>query len=183
MSHHISRLSALLESVNLDSSASALFRKIITVASSKESVRIQVCRIKEKPARWRGKSLPKSDYATSKANSGFGPNDQQPRDDDTKEDKDDDFRENDRSNDDGRKEDEDEDPNSGNAAAHDDAVDPKAFYGYLFELDKKPTEKLDRLLRGIANYIVRCSRIMVSSIDLHLTDRPCRADQREVFIT
>jgi hypothetical protein len=33
-------------------------------------------------------------------------------------------------------------------------VDGKAYYGYLFETDKKPTKVLDALLRGIANYIV-----------------------------
>ncbi|KUJ24396.1 uncharacterized protein LY89DRAFT_679553 [Mollisia scopiformis] len=33
------------------------------------------------------------------------------------------------------------------------ATDPKAFYGYLFEVDKKPTKTLDALLRGIAGYI------------------------------
>ncbi|KAH6669435.1 hypothetical protein B0J14DRAFT_486930, partial [Halenospora varia] len=32
-------------------------------------------------------------------------------------------------------------------------VDPKAYYGYLFHDDKKPTKVLDALLRGIANYI------------------------------
>ena len=36
-------------------------------------------------------------------------------------------------------------------------VDPKAYYGYLFEPNKKPTKVLDALLRGIANYIVRSS--------------------------
>jgi hypothetical protein len=30
----------------------------------------------------------------------------------------------------------------------------KAYYGYLFEPDKKPTKVLDALLRGIALYIV-----------------------------
>jgi hypothetical protein len=34
------------------------------------------------------------------------------------------------------------------------ATDPKAFYGYLFEVDKTPTKTLDALLRGIAIYIV-----------------------------
>ena len=34
------------------------------------------------------------------------------------------------------------------------ASDTKAFYGYLFEVDKKPTRTLDALLRGIAGYIV-----------------------------
>lgn len=34
------------------------------------------------------------------------------------------------------------------------ASDTKAFYGYLFEVDKKPTKTLDALLRGIAGYIV-----------------------------
>jgi hypothetical protein len=34
-------------------------------------------------------------------------------------------------------------------------IDPKAYYGYLFKSDKKPTKVLDALLRGIANYIVR----------------------------
>jgi hypothetical protein len=34
-------------------------------------------------------------------------------------------------------------------------VDSKAYYGYLFEDNKKPTKILDALLRGIANYIVR----------------------------
>lgn len=29
-----------------------------------------------------------------------------------------------------------------------------AFYGQMFEKDKKPTAQLDALLRGIANYIV-----------------------------
>jgi hypothetical protein len=33
-------------------------------------------------------------------------------------------------------------------------VDAKAYYGYLFQNDKKPTEVLDALLRGIAIYIV-----------------------------
>jgi hypothetical protein len=33
-------------------------------------------------------------------------------------------------------------------------VDAKAYYGYLFEENKKPTKVLDALLRGIANYIV-----------------------------
>ncbi|RDL42552.1 uncharacterized protein BP5553_02531 [Venustampulla echinocandica] len=33
-------------------------------------------------------------------------------------------------------------------------VDAKAYYGYLFESDKKPTKVLDALLRGIANYII-----------------------------
>ncbi|KAF8848946.1 hypothetical protein BDZ45DRAFT_810382 [Acephala macrosclerotiorum] len=33
------------------------------------------------------------------------------------------------------------------------AIDPKLFYGYLFEADKKPTRTLDALLRGIAGYI------------------------------
>jgi len=33
-------------------------------------------------------------------------------------------------------------------------VDAKAYYGYLFEADKKPTKTLDALLRGIANHIV-----------------------------
>jgi len=33
-------------------------------------------------------------------------------------------------------------------------VDGRAYYGYLFETDKKPTKVLDALLRGIANYIV-----------------------------
>ena len=36
-------------------------------------------------------------------------------------------------------------------------VDPKEFYGYLFEVDKSPTPVLNALLRGIANYIVRKS--------------------------
>lgn len=35
-------------------------------------------------------------------------------------------------------------------------MDSKAFYGYLFEDNKKPSKTLDALLRGIANYIVRC---------------------------
>jgi hypothetical protein len=34
-------------------------------------------------------------------------------------------------------------------------VDAKAYYGYLFEDNKKPTKILDALLRGVANYIVR----------------------------
>ncbi|KAH7319403.1 hypothetical protein BKA65DRAFT_101558 [Rhexocercosporidium sp. MPI-PUGE-AT-0058] len=33
------------------------------------------------------------------------------------------------------------------------AADAKAYYGYLFEADKKPTKVLDALLRGIATYI------------------------------
>jgi hypothetical protein len=33
-------------------------------------------------------------------------------------------------------------------------VDAKAYYGYLFQNDKKPTEVLDALLRGIAIHIV-----------------------------
>ncbi|TAQ87489.1 hypothetical protein B7494_g4190 [Chlorociboria aeruginascens] len=33
-------------------------------------------------------------------------------------------------------------------------VDPEAYYGYLFDKDKKPTRVLDALLRGIAAYIV-----------------------------
>lgn len=33
-------------------------------------------------------------------------------------------------------------------------VDSKAYYGQLFQADKKPTKVLDALLRGIANYIV-----------------------------
>lgn len=33
-------------------------------------------------------------------------------------------------------------------------TDPKVFYGYLFEADKKPTRTLDALLKGIAGYIV-----------------------------
>lgn len=37
-------------------------------------------------------------------------------------------------------------------------IDPKAFYGYLFEVDKKPTRTLDALLRGIAGYIVSALR-------------------------
>lgn len=39
-------------------------------------------------------------------------------------------------------------------------VDAKAFYGYLFEADKKPTKVLDALLRGIAKHIV--SRLMMA---------------------
>jgi hypothetical protein len=34
--------------------------------------------------------------------------------------------------------------------------DAKTYYGYLFEVDKKPTKVLDALLRGVAVYIV-CS--------------------------
>ncbi|PVH75313.1 hypothetical protein DL98DRAFT_427750, partial [Cadophora sp. DSE1049] len=33
------------------------------------------------------------------------------------------------------------------------AADAKAYYGYLFEADKKPTKVLEALLRGIATYI------------------------------
>ncbi|KAF7863967.1 hypothetical protein EAF04_006932 [Stromatinia cepivora] len=33
-------------------------------------------------------------------------------------------------------------------------VDPKEFYGYLFDADKSPTSVLNALLRGIANYII-----------------------------
>jgi hypothetical protein len=33
-------------------------------------------------------------------------------------------------------------------------ADAKAYYGYLFEANKKPTKVMDALLRGIANYIV-----------------------------
>ncbi|KAH8786344.1 hypothetical protein F5882DRAFT_239731, partial [Hyaloscypha sp. PMI_1271] len=32
--------------------------------------------------------------------------------------------------------------------------DPKEYYGYLFEADKKPTKTLDAMLRGIARYII-----------------------------
>jgi len=35
-------------------------------------------------------------------------------------------------------------------------VDPKVYYGYLFQANKQPTKVLDLLLRGIANYIVSC---------------------------
>lgn len=43
------------------------------------------------------------------------------------------------------------------AATGSTTVDPKVFYGYLFEVDKKPTRTLDALLRGIAGYIVSLS--------------------------
>lgn len=43
---------------------------------------------------------------------------------------------------------------SATANATGSAIDPKLFYGYLFEADKKPTRTLDALLRGIAGYIV-----------------------------
>lgn len=43
---------------------------------------------------------------------------------------------------------------SATANATGSMIDPKLFYGYLFELDKKPTRTLDALLRGIAGYIV-----------------------------
>ena len=33
-------------------------------------------------------------------------------------------------------------------------VDAKTYYGYLFQDNKKPTEVLEALLRGIAIYIV-----------------------------
>ncbi|KAI9648236.1 hypothetical protein NHQ30_002868 [Ciborinia camelliae] len=33
-------------------------------------------------------------------------------------------------------------------------VDPKVFYGYVFDEDKSPTPVLNALLRGIANYII-----------------------------
>jgi len=36
------------------------------------------------------------------------------------------------------------------------SVDPKAFYGYLYEADKGPTKVFDGLLRAIAQYIVGC---------------------------
>jgi hypothetical protein len=49
---------------------------------------------------------------------------------------------------------------------HDEALEPflkaielkaaRAFYGYLFGPDKKPTRVLDAMLRGIAKYIVCC---------------------------
>lgn len=46
-------------------------------------------------------------------------------------------------------------PASGDGTAHQSPpVDPKEFYGYLFEADKKPTKLLDLLLRGIAYHIV-----------------------------
>lgn len=32
--------------------------------------------------------------------------------------------------------------------------DPKKFYGYLFKLDKAPTELMRELLTGIGKYIV-----------------------------
>ena len=38
-------------------------------------------------------------------------------------------------------------------------VDAKQYYGYLFEVDKKPTKVLDALLRGIAIYIVSCDQV------------------------
>lgn len=41
-------------------------------------------------------------------------------------------------------------------AAEATTTDPKAYYGYLFEVDKKPTKTLDALLKGIAEYIVSC---------------------------
>ena len=40
-------------------------------------------------------------------------------------------------------------PNGGAAR-----VDPKAYYGYLFEQDKSPTRVFDALLRAIGKYIV-----------------------------
>lgn len=42
---------------------------------------------------------------------------------------------------------------SATASATGSAVDPKLYYGYLFEVDKKPTRTLDALLRGIAGHI------------------------------
>jgi hypothetical protein len=42
-------------------------------------------------------------------------------------------------------------------------VDAKAFYGYLFQDNKKPTEVLDALLRGIAIYIVSVRADCLSS--------------------
>jgi len=36
-------------------------------------------------------------------------------------------------------------------------VDPKTFYGYLYEADKGPTRVFDALLRAIAQYIVSCA--------------------------
>lgn len=38
------------------------------------------------------------------------------------------------------------------------SVDPKVFYGYLFQPDKKPTKILSALLRGIAGYIVSAEK-------------------------
>jgi hypothetical protein len=38
-------------------------------------------------------------------------------------------------------------------------VDARKYYGYLFEADKKPTQVLDALLRGIAIYIVSCDQM------------------------
>jgi hypothetical protein len=38
--------------------------------------------------------------------------------------------------------------------------DPKTYYGYLFESDKKPTPVLDALLRAIANHIVSFGPIL-----------------------
>ena len=36
-----------------------------------------------------------------------------------------------------------------------DKQDPKQYWGYLFQRNKSPTDKLDRLLRGLATCIVR----------------------------
>ena len=52
-------------------------------------------------------------------------------------------------------------------------VDAKAYYGYLFEDNKKPTKILDALLRGIANYIVRhLLKILRSLLRDTVTDWP-----------
>jgi hypothetical protein len=36
-----------------------------------------------------------------------------------------------------------------------DEIDPRTFYGYLFEQDKQPSKVLDAMLRSITRYIAR----------------------------
>jgi hypothetical protein len=47
------------------------------------------------------------------------------------------------------------DPDQAQANSPRGKIDPKTFYGYLFDQDKKPSKVLDAILRGIAKYIVR----------------------------
>jgi hypothetical protein len=120
--------------------------------SSIEEEIIESCDPKQAAGRWRGKGVSKAEYAESGQNYVFRPVSNK-RGQDRKDEEESEEPDPGRSSGDGEDGDGKRNPDLAMNAGQ-RPVDPKDYYGYLFEADKKPTKTLDAMLRGIARYIV-----------------------------
>lgn len=153
MIHDIPALQLQTQLVLSDSDLSDVMKSLLILSQVRAAIPLsQVHNPKQTPARWRGKRISKSHYTQSHANDEFESHKKPGRDDGgRKEDEEDkNHNENNDNGDDG----EEDEPDRVQVIEAIHMIDPKAFYGYLFEDDKTPSKVLDAMLRGIAKHIV-----------------------------